>query len=62
VAVNASKKGEVMSEPYLLFAGIDWATQKHAVCVVDVLGKRVREVQVEHSEAGLERPDCAMSP
>lgn len=44
-----------MSDSYRLFVGIDWATQKHAVCVVGADGKRVKEVEIEHSGAGLEK-------
>jgi transposase len=35
------------------FAGIDWAAEEHAVCVVDADGKRVRERLADHSEAGI---------
>lgn len=33
--------------------GIDWASEVHALCVVDETGKRVRERTVDHSEAGI---------
>jgi transposase len=33
--------------------GIDWASEVHALCVVDEMGRRVRERTVEHSEAGI---------
>jgi transposase len=33
--------------------GIDWATQHHQVCVVDVTGRQVEQGQVPHSGAGL---------
>lgn len=35
------------------FAGIDWAAEEHAVCVVDAGGVRVRERLIDHSEAGI---------
>jgi len=35
------------------FAGIDWASEEHAVCVVDADGMRVREHLTDHSEAGI---------
>jgi transposase len=35
------------------FAGVDWAAEEHAVCVVDAGGMRVRERLVDHSEAGI---------
>lgn len=33
--------------------GIDWASEIHALCVVDEQGARVRERMVDHSEAGI---------
>lgn len=35
------------------FAGIDWASAEHALCVVDDGGARLREHLVDHSEAGI---------
>lgn len=35
------------------FAGIDWASETHALCVVEEDGTRVRERLVDHSEAGI---------
>jgi transposase len=35
------------------FAGIDWASAEHALCVVDEAGGRLRERLVDHSEAGI---------
>lgn len=43
-----------MTEPYRFFVGIDWATEKHAVCVCDAQGARVKELEVNHSGDGLE--------
>jgi len=33
------------------FAGIDWASAEHALCVVDEQGRRLRERLVSHDEA-----------
>ena len=33
--------------------GIDWASEIHALCVVDEQGARLRERMVDHSEAGI---------
>jgi transposase len=35
------------------FAGIDWASAEHALCVVDEDGRRLREGLVPHDEAGI---------
>jgi transposase len=37
----------------LFFAGIDWAAETHAVCVLDAGGRRVAAFTVEHTAAGL---------
>jgi transposase len=37
------------------FAGVDWAKDDHAVCVVDELGRPVERVVVVHTAAGLAR-------
>lgn len=37
-----------------LFAGIDWALDDHAVCVVDNAGKQASSFGVEHSRIGLD--------
>ena len=34
-------------------AGIDWASEEHALCVVDAAGTRLREHLVAHDEAGI---------
>jgi transposase len=34
-------------------AGIDWATEDHAVCVVDARGREIARAVVEHTTAGL---------
>jgi hypothetical protein len=35
------------------FAGVDWASEEHAVCVVDERGRIVEGRRYGHSEAGL---------
>lgn len=35
------------------FAGIDWATRSHAICVIDDHGSVLEHYEVEHSGAGL---------
>lgn len=35
------------------FAGIDWAAEEHALCVVDEDGIRMRERLVDHTEGGI---------
>jgi len=37
------------------YAGVDWAVDAHAVCVVDVAGRVVVEFDVEHTAAGLDQ-------
>ena len=39
----------------LLFVGVDWAAASHAVCVLDVNGRRVAAFTVEHTAAGFDR-------
>ncbi len=35
------------------YAGIDWATRSHAVCVIDDTGSAIERFEVEHDAAGL---------
>lgn len=39
----------------VLFVGIDWASEEHAVCVLDPGGAKVRSFTVAHSRDGIER-------
>lgn len=39
--------------PYDVTAGIDWARDDHAVCIVDSRGREVARTMVEHTAAGL---------
>jgi transposase len=43
-----------MAEEVEWFAGIDWASENHQVCVVDARGKCVGERTVAHGGAGIE--------
>jgi transposase len=40
-------------DEFRLYAGVDWATEAHQVCVVDASGKRLLERSFEHSAPGL---------
>jgi transposase len=42
-----------MDDPMTGYAGVDWATDAHAVCVVDDQGRVVVEFDVAHSAEGL---------
>lgn len=44
-----------MSVPDGVVAGIDWAKDNHAVCVLDPAGDRVEEAVVAHTAAGIGR-------
>lgn len=37
------------------FAGIDWASQSHASCVLDAAGRVVLRLEIAHSREGIER-------
>jgi transposase len=42
-----------MAEEVEWFVGIDWASEKHQVCLVDARGQRVGECTVAHDGAGI---------
>ena len=42
-----------MHDPTICFGGVDWATDAHAVAVVDVAGRAVVEFDVPHTAEGL---------
>lgn len=42
-----------MHDPTTCFGGVDWATDAHAVCAVDVEGRAVVEFDVDHTAEGL---------
>ncbi|HEX4023059.1 MAG TPA: IS110 family transposase [Acidobacteriaceae bacterium] len=44
-----------MSEPYRLFAGIDWAKDEHTVCVLDSDRRQIERGAFKHSGEGLRR-------
>ncbi len=35
------------------FAGVDWASRRHAICIVDERGEPLERFEVEHTEPGL---------
>ena len=35
------------------YAGVDWASRAHAICVVDEHGTALERFEVEHTEPGL---------
>ena len=37
------------------FAGIDWASQSHSVCVLDAAGRIELRLDVSHNKEGIER-------
>ena len=37
------------------FAGIDWASRTHALCVIDATGRVVLRLDVAHTQEGIER-------
>ena len=37
----------------ITYAGIDWASRSHAVCVIDTAGAVLERYEVEHTDAGL---------
>jgi transposase len=43
-----------MTAKILWFVGVDWATEQHRACLLDVEGKRVAERDVKHDGAGLQ--------
>jgi transposase len=42
-----------MHDPTVSFGGVDWATDGHAICVVDAAGRTVTEFEVTHTGDGL---------
>jgi len=45
-----------------MFVGIDWASETHAVCVVDARGRVRAQFTVDHSAAGLGRLVTQLRP
>ena len=55
-AASRTRLGErrvIVSEQYRWFVGIDWATERHEVCIVDGGGQVVDRRSIEHSGAGI---------
>lgn len=50
----------MLSVPDVRLAGIDWAKDSHAVCVVDASGEPVDRLVVDHSKAGIGRVVTAL--
>jgi hypothetical protein len=50
---SAPKGGSAVTEELRLFAGIDWGSESHQICVIDAAMGRVGEKLVEHSGAGI---------
>src|SRR5215469_6686849 len=46
-------EGGAMTEDVQWFAGVDWASQTHQVCLIDASGKIVGERGFAHGGAGL---------
>jgi transposase len=42
-----------MHDPTARYGGVDWATDAHAVCVVDAGGRVINQFEVEHTADGL---------
>jgi hypothetical protein len=38
------------------YAGIDWARERHAVCVIDQHGTAITRFEVEHTSTALREP------
>ena len=52
-ATNTTKSELPEFAPNDLTAGIDWARDDHAACIVDGRGRKVATIMVEHTAAGL---------
>ena len=44
-----------------IFIGIDWADQKHDICITDVNGKTIKEFQITHNVEGFAKFDHQLS-
>jgi hypothetical protein len=44
-----------MHSPTTTYAGIDWASRSHVICVIDQGGAVIERDEVEHDAAGLRR-------
>jgi hypothetical protein len=50
--MNDSKQGSEQWPQHRAFGGLDWASQKHSVIVVDQTGKVIEDFEIEHSVLG----------
>ena len=50
--MNPSEQGSSQWLAHRAFGGLDWASQNHAVVIVDAQGKVVEDFQIEHSALG----------
>jgi transposase len=50
--MNPSEQGSTQWLAHRAFGGLDWASQSHAVVIVDAQGKVVEDFQIEHSALG----------
>lgn len=44
-----------MDDTYSIFVGIDWATEKHRVSIVDATGNRLDAFSIDHTADGIEK-------
>src|SRR5512145_2352824 len=47
--------GRLSMASWSYFAGIDWASRTHALCVIDATGRVVLRLDVAHTQEGIER-------
>ncbi|MBK8031241.1 MAG: transposase [Chloroflexi bacterium] len=45
----------------MFFLGIDWATDKHDVCLLDAAGTILHQLTIKQSHAGFEQPKHSLS-
>jgi transposase len=50
--MNESKQESAVPWQHRAFGGLDWASQKHSVVVVDSAGKVIEDFEIEHSALG----------
>jgi transposase len=48
-----AEEGGMADESYQLYVGVDWATEAHQICVLSADGRRLKELSIPHSGAGL---------
>ena len=50
--MNKSEQESAVPWQHRAFGGLDWASQKHSVVVVDSAGKVIEDFEIEHSALG----------